>query len=369
MDGQLRIAFFLSALLLTLTTAQTESPEEINGGEALDGGGGRGAGQILELPLSRGGDSEIPTNQRTPSLLQDMLSFAQRATASDMINQQRVADTVGPIQDRPVLLSDFVQFATRALARGGASEGPSVLPTNEQPTDQTPPVLLTDLVQFVQSSMTTNQNDANFAPAEASNSGSTLGTEPVLLADLVKFVTDAKKASMAPGKPSPANSMAHSANDATTPEKTTIVNADPFDPENMPVEKFQNWLNNIKPETNNITAGIKTQTPDMHVAHTMTSPDVFWTRNMVIVVAVVGSTTLLCIALLTLVCCMRRRSGLSRKERDLMDKTFNSRQLNAFATIGSKNMDLFMGIPANNEIWRDLQTLPKSSSDSSVASQ
>ncbi|XP_052766338.1 uncharacterized protein LOC128207454 [Mya arenaria] len=140
-------------------------------------------------------------------------------------------------------------------------------------------------------------------------------------------------------------------------ETETSVNIDHANPEEFPPDKFRNWLESKTPrpvsaiETHHRTKAVDKQTG--------------LSRNMIIVISTAGGTACFCIILIASVFCLKRKK-VTKTVEDVDYKNFTVKTLHPLSVTG-KTSDLFMGIPANNEIWKDLQTLPKSSSNTSLS--
>lgn len=142
-------------------------------------------------------------------------------------------------------------------------------------------------------------------------------------------------------------------------------------PELMPPMRFLEWLNSIHPDKN-VTSG--KVVPAKNVVDT----SIITTEKLIIVISTICGTFVLFVVILIIVsCCRRRRNVRSDSEKSDFSVTSamsavsvgstistipEKREVNCPKNNGYANNDLFMGIPPNNKIWRELEQLPPTAS-------
>jgi len=169
---------------------------------------------------------------------------------------------------------------------------------------------------------------------------------------------------------------------AASDKSTTGITYDHInvDPDHMSPTEFSKWLNGIHhQEGNDKEINQDTQTVDngtiesseiridaSHDGSTILEHGL--SKNILIVIVTSGATVSLCIVMLITVCYLKRRATDSDKCQQFESNIAHQEPtLRGLSIIETKGCDLFMGIPTNNEIWKNLQTLPRSASDNSVS--
>lgn len=125
----------------------------------------------------------------------------------------------------------------------------------------------------------------------------------------------------------------------------------PFDPDVLPPEKFLKWLSGNEPVENYIEVKQESVT---------VSSDGEANKSLLIVIVTVCGTVTICVLGVLLAICYRSRSK-SMKDPSTHDAPvrFQAESKPDVYAMGSEYPNIFMGIPANNDIWKDLQNLPE----------
>lgn len=145
-------------------------------------------------------------------------------------------------------------------------------------------------------------------------------------------------------------------------ENHTHLSPDSFDPDVMPPEKFMEWLNSIHPDNN--TAKSATVTIKNIIDTTIITTE----KLIVVICTICGSFVLFVVVLIIVSCCRRNSNVRSDSEKSDFSMTSvasvislpDKQKQDVFSTGKNGYNDLFMGIPTNNAIWKDLDQLPPS---------
>lgn len=158
--------------------------------------------------------------------------------------------------------------------------------------------------------------------------------------------------------------------------KPTHVGSEPmdFNPDSMPPKEFIEWLNSIYPDKNATNGNSETNT-------NIIDTSIITTQKLIIVISTICGTFVLFVVILIIVSCCRRKhnvrsdseksdfsvtsgvsavSGVSGVSTGSTISTIPENHEVRFSDTGKNgySRDLFMGIPANNKIWKDLEQLP-----------
>lgn len=142
---------------------------------------------------------------------------------------------------------------------------------------------------------------------------------------------------------------------------STVSNA--FDPDKIPPKEFMEWLNSIHPDYND------TKRPTV-TAKNIIDTSIISTEKLIIVISTICGTFVLFVAILIAIsCCRRNRNIRSDSEKSDFSVTSvvsipDKRKSDTLSTDKNGFNNLFMGIPANNEVWKSLEQL--SPADSSI---
>ena len=131
---------------------------------------------------------------------------------------------------------------------------------------------------------------------------------------------------------------------------------DQFNSDVMPPEKFFKWLSSKDPVENYIE--VKQQS--------VTVPnDSASSSSLIVVIVTVCGTVSLCVIGIIVAICYRSRMYSDKEDSISHHETpvrFHASSKQEEFTAPTEYPNIFMGIPANNEIWRDLQNLPETTS-------
>lgn len=129
----------------------------------------------------------------------------------------------------------------------------------------------------------------------------------------------------------------------------------PFDPDVLPPEKFLKWLSGNDPVENYIEVKQETVT---------VADDRATSRNLIIVLITVCGTVSICVLGIIIAICYRTRTRSDKLDALSHEPPvgFQVKTSQDVYETGGDYPSIFMGIPANNEIWKDLQNLPSTTS-------
>lgn len=137
-------------------------------------------------------------------------------------------------------------------------------------------------------------------------------------------------------------------------ENHTHLSPDSFDPDLMPPEKFMEWLNSIHPDNN------ATKSSTVTIKNIIDTTIITTEKLIVVICTICGSFVLFVVVLIIVSCCRRNSNVRSDSEKSDFSMTSVASVMSLPEKQKNGYNDLFMGIPTNNAIWKDLEQLPPS---------
>ncbi|XP_045187187.2 uncharacterized protein LOC123545023 [Mercenaria mercenaria] len=124
-----------------------------------------------------------------------------------------------------------------------------------------------------------------------------------------------------------------------------------MNPDIMPPREFMEWLDSIHPDLNATTT------------KNIIDTRIISTEKLIIVISTIcGTFVLFVVILIAISCCKRNRNIRNDSEKSDFSMTSvvsvpEKRKSDVFSTDKNGFNNLFMGIPANNEVWKNLEQL------------